>query len=90
MLFTVLIINTIIFVSAFNMPDNQTLIESKAGDYLFDTPDVVKDYVRDDGTRVRLNAYKTSKNQALIPAIPFENKTKIGILLPLSRQQTTA
>jgi hypothetical protein len=66
MLFTVLIINTIILVGAFNVPDNQTLIEPKASDFIFETPDVVKDYVRDDGTRVRLNAYKTSKNQALM------------------------
>ncbi len=66
MLLALLVIKTIISVSAFNLPDNQTLIESKAGDFIFDIPDVVKDYVRDDGTQVRLNAYKTSRNQALI------------------------
>ena len=47
MLLPVLIINTIIFVGAFNLPDNQTLIESKASDFIFETPDVTKEYVRE-------------------------------------------
>ncbi len=39
---------------------------SNTTDYIFDTPDVVKEYVRDDGTRVRLDAYRTKNNDALL------------------------
>jgi len=62
---TVLLINTIIVANAFILHDNQTFRESKASDFIFETPDVVKEYLREDGTSVRLDAYKTSKNQEL-------------------------
>ena len=71
MLLPVLIINTIIFVGAFNLPDNQTLIESKASDFIFETPDVTKEYVREDGKKVRLDAYRTAKNEALMASEQF-------------------
>jgi len=69
MLFTIiLLINAIIYTNAaFNMSHNQTLINPKEStDFSFTLPDVVKDYVRDDGTRVRLNAYKAKTNDKLI------------------------
>jgi len=37
-----------------------------ATEFVFTIPDVVKEYLRDDGTRVRLNAYKTSNNDQLL------------------------
>jgi len=46
-------------------------MESKASDFIFETPDVVKEYNRDDGTRVRLDAYKTAKNEALMTSGQF-------------------
>jgi hypothetical protein len=65
LIITVLLINTIIVANAFILHDNQTFRESKASDFIFETPDVVKEYLREDGTSVRLDAYKTSKNQEL-------------------------
>jgi hypothetical protein len=74
MLFIVLLINVIILANAFDLPDNETLaIESKASDFIFETPDVVKVYVRDDGTNVRLDAYKTAKNEALMSSGQFSD-----------------
>jgi len=74
MLFIVLLINAIILANAFDLPDNETLaIESKASDFIFETPDVVKVYVRDDGTSVRLDAYKTAKNEALMSSGQFSD-----------------
>ncbi len=73
MLLPVLVKNAIIFVGAFNLSDNQTLIESKASDFIFETPDVVKEYVREDGTRVRLDAFKTTKNEALMSSGQFSD-----------------
>jgi hypothetical protein len=35
-------------------------------DYVFDTQDVVREYVKEDGTRVRLYAYKTRNNDKLL------------------------
>jgi hypothetical protein len=73
MLFTILLINTIIYANAaFNMSYNETLIKPKEStDFSFTLPDVVKDYVRDDGTRVRLNAYKAKTNDDFIGAGKF-------------------
>jgi hypothetical protein len=71
MLLPVLIINTIIFVGAFNLPDNLTLIESKASDFIFETPDVTKEYEREVGKKVRLDAYRTAKNEALMASGQF-------------------
>jgi len=64
MLFTVLLINTFIFANAQSLADKKEII--KASDYVFDTPDVVKEYVREDGTRVRLYAYRTKNNDKLL------------------------
>jgi len=64
MLILILILNSILFASALN---NDTLFMDKsATEFIFTTPDVVKEYLRDDGTRVRLNAYKTSNNDQLL------------------------
>ena len=48
MLFTILLINTIIYANAaFKMSNNETLIKPKEStDFSFTLPDVVKDYVR--------------------------------------------
>ncbi len=64
MLFTVLLINTFIFANAQSLADKKEII--KASDYVFDTPDVVKEYVRTDGTKVRLYAYRTKNNDRLL------------------------
>jgi hypothetical protein len=64
MLILILILNSILFASALN---NDTLFMAKsATEFVFTIPDVVKEYLRDDGTRVRLNAYKTSNNDQLL------------------------
>jgi hypothetical protein len=64
MLILILILNSILFASALN---NETLFMAKsANEFVFTIPDVVKEYLRDDGTRVRLNAYKTSNNDQLL------------------------
>ncbi len=65
MLIFILILNLIVFVNA--LKKNATLLmEKSANEFVFTTPDVVKEYLRDDGTRVRLNAYKTSNNDQLL------------------------
>jgi hypothetical protein len=38
---------------------------SKATDFVFGSADVVKEYVRDDGTRVDLAAFQTKNNDKL-------------------------
>jgi hypothetical protein len=64
MLILILILNSILFASALN---NETFfLDKSAAEFVFTTPDVVKEYLRDDGTRVRLNAYKTSNNDQLL------------------------
>jgi hypothetical protein len=64
MLILILILNSILFASALN---NETLFMAKsANEFVFTTPDVVKEYLRDDGKRIRLNAYKTSNNDQLL------------------------
>jgi hypothetical protein len=68
----ILLINTIIFSSVYNLPDNQASKESKASYFIFETSDVIKEYVRDDGTRVRLDAYKTEKNEALMSSQQYK------------------
>jgi len=65
MLIFILILNLILFANA--LKKNATLLmEKSANEFVFTTPDVVKEYLRDDGTRVRLNAYKTSNNDQLL------------------------
>jgi len=66
-----LILNTFIFVTiAFNTTSieeqirNETVL--KASDFIFETPDVIKEYVREDGMKVRLDAFKTKNNAALL------------------------
>ncbi len=62
----ILILLTVPFIFAFDSTENEEIIpddgEPKATDFIFEIPDVVKDYIRDDGTKVRLDAYRTQKN----------------------------
>jgi len=62
----ILILLTVPFIFAFDSTENEEKIpdygEPKATDFIFEIPDVVKDYIRDDGTKVRLDAYRTQKN----------------------------
>ena len=39
-------------IASDDVPVNSTEVISKTSDYIFDTPDVVKEYTREDGTRV--------------------------------------
>ena len=39
---------------------------SKTTDFVFDSADVVKEYVREDGTRVKLQAFRTKNNDKLL------------------------
>ena len=61
--------------SAFNLTNvqdpnhNETVL--KSSDFIFETPDVVKEYVRDDGMKIRLDAYKTKNNAALLEQQQF-------------------
>jgi hypothetical protein len=83
MLLPVLIINIIIiFVGAFNLPDNQTSIESKSTNFIFESPNVVKEYTREDGTSVKLDAYKTSQNEALTTSGQFSGLRWVSIGKP--------
>ena len=74
MILTVLLIKatiSLLFANAFSLPENETLIEPKSTDFVFDLPDIIKEYVRDDGTRVRLDAYRTKNNDALLTSGQF-------------------
>jgi hypothetical protein len=53
-------------IASDDVPVNSTEVISKTSDYIFDTPDVVKEYTREDGTRVRLDAYQTKNNNGLM------------------------
>jgi len=61
--------------NAFNLTNvqdpnhNETVL--KSSDFIFETPDVVKEYVRDDGMKIRLDAYKTKNNAALLEQQQF-------------------
>jgi len=50
---------------------NSTVNYSRSSDYIFDTPDIVKEYIRDDGIKVRLDAYKTKNNAELMQSNQF-------------------
>ena len=54
-----------------DVSSNRTDTNLKASDYIFDTPDVIKEYVRDDGTKVRLDAYQTKNNAGLMQSGQF-------------------
>ena len=73
-----LILNLSIFAYSSNMPDSETLLISKSSDFIFDSPDVVKEYAREDGTRVRLDAYRT-KNNGLLTAEQFSGFRWVSI-----------
>ncbi len=53
-------------LNKFDVDANSTEVISKSSDYIFDTPDVVKEYTREDGSRVRLDAYQTKNNNGLM------------------------
>jgi microcystin-dependent protein len=86
MLLTVLLIKSVIFTSVFGLPDNNnnktSLIELKSSDFVFDTPDVVKEYVREDGSRVRLDAYRTKNNDALLTSGQFSGLRWVSLGKP--------
>ena len=69
MLYLLLTINLCVFVSAIS--SNTTNETFRSSDFIFDTPDVVVEYYRENGVKIRLDAYQTKNNIALQQAGQF-------------------